>query len=228
MSGSDTTCWTLIQDAAVGDAAARAEFAERYGAVIKSYLAARWRTWPALLENLEDAVQEVFIHCFRPGGTLERADPVRPGGFRPYLYGVVRVVALRMETANKRARRGQSDEPVDMGQVPLDETTLSRVFIRSWAKAMLRQAAHHQRQRAELLGEEAQRRVELLRLRFQESLPIREIAQRWQTDADRLHREYAKARKEFKESLKEVVAYHHPGSPAEVERECEELRAYIQ
>ena len=38
--------------------------------------------------------------------------------------------------------------------------------------------------------------------------------------AARLHHAYALARQEFKTALLEVVAFHSPGSPAEVEREA--------
>jgi RNA polymerase sigma-70 factor (ECF subfamily) len=38
-----------------------------------------------------------------------------------------------------------------------------------------------------------------------------------------LHHEYAKARQEFKAALLVVVAFHHPGAPAEVERDCTHL-----
>jgi hypothetical protein len=73
------------------------------------------------------------------------------------------------------------------------------------------------------MSEEAARgRVELLRLRFQDSLPIREIAQRWSMDAAALHYEYARARQEFKAALMEVAAFHHPGA-ADIEQACADL-----
>jgi RNA polymerase sigma-70 factor (ECF subfamily) len=67
------------------------------------------------------------------------------------------------------------------------------------------------------------RRVELLRLRFEENLPIRTIAERWGVDAARLHHAYAMARQEFKAALLEVVAFHHAGSPVELEQEAASL-----
>ena len=85
-----------------------------------------------------------------------------------------------------------------------------------------------QESRAADLGEEARRRVELLRLRFQEDLPIRDIAQRWQTEAAVLHHEYAKAREEFRSALIEVVSFHHPGSRKDAERECVELLTLLE
>jgi RNA polymerase sigma-70 factor (ECF subfamily) len=63
-------------------------------------------------------------------------------------------------------------------------------------------------------GPEASQRVQLLRLRFHDGLPIRDIAERWGVNASKLHHEYATARNEFRAALREVVAFHHPGAPA--------------
>ena len=82
------------------------------------------------------------------------------------------------------------------------------------------EAARLQKSRAAKGGAEAVRRIELLQLRFEENLPIREIAQRWGIEATRLHHEYAIARQEFRATLLEVIAFHHPGSPAELEMEA--------
>lgn len=56
-------------------------------------------------------------------------------------------------------------------------------------------------------GERAVRRVELLRLRFQEGMPIRDIAAKWNEDAAKLHHEFAIARDEFRIALRKVVAF---------------------
>ena len=66
-------------------------------------------------------------------------------------------------------------------------------------------------------------RVELLRLRFEENLPIRAIAELWATDAAKLHHAYALARQEFKAALLEVVTFHQPGTPVELEDEAASL-----
>ena len=87
----------------------------------------------------------------------------------------------------------------------------------------MREAAARQAERADALGPEARRRVELLRLRFQEGLPIREVARLWGDDPAALHREYARARQEFKAALLDVMASYHPDSPAQAERECADL-----
>jgi RNA polymerase sigma-70 factor (ECF subfamily) len=222
----ESTCWTAIRAAAAGQPAQRDEFARLYGPVIRAYLGSRWASSPARAE-LDDAVQEVFVECFKQGGVLDRAETGRPGGFRAFLYAVVRNVALRFETGRGQAKEQQPPSDLDVNQIAADEESLSRDFDRAWARALLREAAQVQEQRAQKAGEAALRRVELLRLRFHEGLPIRDIADRWQVDAALLHHEYAKARQEFRAALLEVVGFHQPGSPAEVEQQCAELLAVL-
>ncbi len=217
---TDSTCWTVLRHAASGDGAARAEFAARYEPLARAYLGARWRGSP-LAAEVDDAVQEVFVECLRHNGVLQKADPGRPGGFRAFLYGLIRNVALRIEQS--RRRRSGREQPIPPDDLEAGEESLSRVFDRSWAVAVMRQAAERQETLASGRDEAARRRVELLRLRFHEGLPIREIADLWGRDPAELHHEYAKARREFKDALLEVVASYHPGSPAEAERECAEL-----
>jgi RNA polymerase sigma-70 factor (ECF subfamily) len=191
MSTQESTCWTVIAAAAAGCAAQRAAFVQRYQPVIRAYLAARWRNTP-YLQDLDDAVQEVFVACFQRDGLLARAQSDRPGGFRAFLYGVVRNVARRLEA--RRSRDRQATGGVDLNQVPADDGSQARLFDRAWARALLREAAPRQEDRARRTGAAALRRIELLRLRFHEGLPIRAIAARWQSDAATLHHEYAKAR----------------------------------
>ncbi len=77
----NSTCWFLIHGAAAGRKEDRDTFGQRYEPVIRAYLGARWRGTPRI-EELDDAVQEVFVECFREGGVLDRVDSGRPGGFR--------------------------------------------------------------------------------------------------------------------------------------------------
>jgi RNA polymerase sigma-70 factor (ECF subfamily) len=217
---SDQTCWTVIRGAAAGERRDREEFVRRYASVIRAYLCARWRGSP-LLRELDDTMQEVFLDCFREGGALTRVEARRDGGFRAFLFGVVRNVARRSE--HGRARSGR---PLDGAPEPLSaEPSLSDVFDQAWARALVRQAALRQAALAREAGPDAVRRVDLLRLRFEEGLPIVEIARRWERDPARLHREYAKARGEFREALYDVVREHHQTTPAEVEAECTRLLA---
>jgi len=89
MTHSESTCWTVVRAAAAGSPADRDELARRYLAVVRAYLAARWRG-SDLRRDLEDAVQEVFIECFRAGGAVEAAGAGRVPHFRAFLYGVAR------------------------------------------------------------------------------------------------------------------------------------------
>jgi RNA polymerase sigma-70 factor (ECF subfamily) len=215
MPTSESTCWTVIRAAAAGSAADREELARRYVGVIRAYLSARWRG-SHLRRDLDDAVQEVFVECFRQGGALEAAGDGRVPSFRAFLYGVVRNVARRFES-----RPGPAASPLP--EIEADEPSLSRLFERTWAQSIMTEAAQMQRRWAEERGPEAVQRVELLRLRFEETLPIRTIAERWGVAAAGLHHAYALARKEFKSALLAVVAFHLPGSPAEVEQEAASL-----
>jgi hypothetical protein len=212
---SESTCWTMIRAAAAGDPAEREELARRYLGIVRSYLAARWRG-TALREELDDATQAVFVECFRQGGVLDAAGSGRVPGFRAFLYGVIRNVSRRFESRPVRAA-----DPLP--EIATDDASQSRLFDRTWAQAIMAEAGRLQRDRAEERGAEAVQRVELLRLRFEENLPIREIALRWATDPAIVHKSYALARKEFRSALLEVVAFHHPGSALELEEEAASL-----
>jgi DNA-directed RNA polymerase specialized sigma24 family protein len=216
-----------LRDAAAGGDVPRAEFVSRYAPVVRSYLGARWRN-STLIQDLDDTMQDVFVECLREGGLLERARADRPGGFRAFLYGAVRKVALRVEVKWSRRTAREPADVLDLDSVPGREETLSRVFDRAWAKSVMREAAQRQSVLAAQRGQAAIYRVELLRLRFHEAMPIREIARLWDVDAASLHHEYARAREEFRSALQEVVSFHHPGPPGEVDRECEHLLSLFE
>lgn len=221
-SGSDSTCWMLIAGAAAGRTQDREEFARRYAPVARAYLAHRWKG-ACLISELDDAVQNVFLECFRKDGVLDRTSQDRPRSFRALLYGVIRNVALRCERRAGQQRR-ERPSALDPELLPNDDATLSQVFDRAWATSVFRQAGLLQTERAREAGEKALRRVELLSLRTREGLPIREIARRWKMDAATVHKEYARARREFKAALTDTVTFHNPGaSPAEIETKCTEL-----
>jgi RNA polymerase sigma-70 factor (ECF subfamily) len=200
MTTPDATCWTLIRDAAEGDAAARERFARVYRPVAVAALAGRWKASPRF-HWIEDATQDVFVECFKSGGVLESANRDQ-GGFRSFFLAVVRNVARRHEEKHRVAVPWPSD-PV------ASDTSLSVAFDRAWAKSLLQEAARLQAEIA--TGDErATQRVNLLRLRFQEGLAIREIAVKWRQDPAWLHHEYAAARDEFRLALRRVVAFHWP------------------
>lgn len=222
MGQHETTCWTIIRDASNGSADSRDMFARRYRSAIEAYLRARWGG-RVLLNEIDDAVQEVFVECFRDGGALSGVEQDRPGGFRAFLYGVCRNVALRTESRVARKREQAGLTVMQSTGADATEEHLSQVFDREWARSIMRQAAVRQSELAESVGPEAVRRVELLRLRFQEGKPIREIAADWSDDPEHLHREYAKARKEFKSALFDVILFHRPGSAEHARQECARL-----
>lgn len=227
MDGSQETSWTLIEAAASGDAAARSRFTSRYLPVARAYLGARWSGQPHLAAELDDAVQEVFLDCFREGGALERADPGKGRGFRAFFYGILANVALRFED-----RRGgqwrRAEGSFHPERIAVDDPSLSKVFDREWARAVMREAAELQTRRARETSPEALRRVELLHLRFHEDLPIRAIAKLWKADPARLHHDYALARKEFLDALKEVIGLQERCPPDRLSEECNRLLEILE
>ena len=208
----------MIRSAANGSRDAQAEFVRRYGPVIRAYLGARWRQTP-LFDLVDDAAQQVFLDCFKSNGALHRADPDR--GFRGFLYGVVRNVARAIERKQARSRERQTTSSLDLEAIAAKEESCATLFEREWARTLLRDAAQLQLERAREKGPEAVRRHRLLGLRYGENLPIREIAKRWGMQAEVLHREYPKARDEFKLALMDVV--RDLQGPEAVEAECADL-----
>lgn len=217
----------MIDAAAAGSAAAREDFTKRYYGLAQAYFVARWKG-SSFFEFVDDAVHEMFVRCFCEHGALERADRSRESGFRPYFFGMARNVARKLEESYVTARATSVSGSGILESVVSDETSLSVVCDQSWAKFIMQQAAERQLERAHELGESALRRVELLKLRFHEGLPIRDIAKRWNVEAAGLHREASKAKDEFKSALKEVISFHHPDSPGDVARECARLLSLFQ
>jgi RNA polymerase sigma factor (sigma-70 family) len=210
--GSRETSWTLIHRAQGGDAAARDEFASRYAPAVRAYFSARWHA-PPLVNEVDDAVQEVFLDCLRDDGALGRCEPGRP--FRPFLYGVARTIALRFEQ-----RRGPPD-PLGDRELEARETRLSVAFDRTFAVQVMREATELQRSRALVDGGVRLRRVELLEMRFRGNLSIAEIAAAWKEEPSRVHHLYADAREDFRDALREIVAGRSGVASADLERECE-------
>lgn len=217
----EAATWSLIARAAAGHPAARDAFGRIYLPVVRRLLDARWHSTP-LSAEVDDAVQEVFVEYLRAGGVLARAESGR-GELGGLLFGVTRNVALRFE---ERAGRRTGREVLSgsaLAAIEAREPRLSALFDREWARALVRMAGERMRAEAELAGVEACRRVELLHLRFSEGLPLRDIAARWEEDPDAIHRAYAKARAEFRDCLRLVVAEQATASPADLEDEVRRL-----
>src|SRR5262249_14423061 len=146
-----------------------------------------------------------------------------PGGFEALLKGAVRNVALRCERARaRRLKRGGTGD-LEPELVVADETSLWRVFDRAFARRLMQEAGDRQLTLAREKGEAALRRVELLRLRFQDDLPIRDIAKQLGIEPDFAHHEFAQARKEFHRALRDVVLVYDPSARSRIDRECRQL-----
>ncbi|MCB9882094.1 MAG: sigma-70 family RNA polymerase sigma factor [Planctomycetes bacterium] len=221
-TADDETCWTLIRGAAAKRDSDREAFVTRYQPVVRAYLAARWSNSP-LSSEIDDVVQAVFLTCLRDGGVLETANSQHPSGFRALLYGVSRNVARQAERTRDRRVRRIAEDSFDPDQTPIDEPTLSKSFDRAYAAAVMRDARDLMTRRALAGTDWERRRVELLRLRFDADLPIRDIARQWGIDAARLHREYERARNEFRRALADVVTRAEGVSNRRLEEECNRL-----
>lgn len=225
---SKATCWTLIRSASAGNKAHREAFASRYLDIVRMYLQNRWRG-TGMIAELDDAIQEVFIELFREGGVLDAVNDSRPDSFRCFLYGVSRNVARRREKDVARRRRRCPPVALDPERLEGNEASMSRVFDRAWAQSIFRQAGERQKEQAYKADERARKRIRILELRHQSNMPIREIAVLWGQDASAIHKEYAKARVEFRSALLEVLSFHYPGlSDAELDEKSRLMIELLQ
>lgn len=204
-----STNWTVVELAGRGDRDARETFARVYLPIVRSYVRSRWQATP-WRSQIDDAAQQVFVECLKSDGALSRISRDDPWGFRNYLFGLTRNVARTIERSRKQEFNGQPDEiSAD------DDSGLQRSFDRAFVEALLAEAlALHQRM-AEDGDQAALRRFELLRLRFWNAQPIRDIAAKWGVDAAQLHHDYARARNEFRDALR-IVLQDHCGRHATV------------
>ena len=105
---------------------------------------------------------------------------------------------------------------------------MSNAFDRAWAVSVIREALELYQVGATATGGDCLRRFELLRLRFHDGIPIRDIAKKWGEPAKRVHWAYARARHEFKTALTEGLGLHLSCSPEELEEECNRLREHLR
>lgn len=214
-----STDWEMIQGAAKGSPRHREAFARHYYPLVRSYIAARWRG-TRMISDIDDACQEIFAECFRSNGPLLRIDRKRAGGFRPFLCGIARNIARRIELRSCRA----SCLALQAGEsLPSEDPCVSEAMDRSWALRIIQRAEARHRELARKAGGDALQRVELLRLRFHRDMPIRDIARLWNANPVILHRAYKVARQEFFKALQEVLSVQRNQPRHGIERSCREL-----
>ena len=115
-------------------------------------------------------------------------------------------------------RQRNKEHSFPSGVEPASEEELSAAFDRAWALSVVQAAL-------ERVADPKQ--VELLRLRFHEDLPIREIAKRWGEESEKVHRAYAKARQAYENALVDVVVFHQNGSREKALAEARRLLALL-
>ena len=222
VDSAELTSWSVILRAAAGEAPDRETFSRRYGPVIRAYLAARWRLSQEH-DAVADATSEVFVECFKRDGALSRVDRNRPGGFRAFLYGVVRNVALMAERKLARSRDLPGSGAPELDDLAAADASLSAVFDRALAETIVQEARVLMNARAQR-SDAARRRFEVMALRFERGMPPRDIAQSTDLPVTRVYELLKEARRDFRTALLEVLAAYHPGSTeAELERHGMEL-----
>lgn len=82
----------MLRAASAGDTNAKSTFARSYTAPIRAYLGHRWRDTP-FADSIDNAVQDVFVACMKPGGVLDHANQ-ELGDFRALLETAAGASAL--------------------------------------------------------------------------------------------------------------------------------------
>lgn len=122
-----------------------------------------------------------------------REDRKRVGGFRALLCGISRNVAQRVEQ-RQYAHACKHKTQNSMKFTPA-KMSLSRAIDRAaWTVQLLKAAGVRHPELAAAEGPEAVRRVEMLRQRFRDEKPVREIAMLRQLGPEHLLRKYKKPR----------------------------------
>ncbi len=208
MSLSPPALRQLILSAAQGDPESRVLMVSEFEPILSRFFRARWQHTPGLRQDVQEAVQELFVELFRDQGPLQNFDPQRPEGFIPFLLGVARNVGRRIET--QRSRRCRFVRPDSWDRVPGRELECAAELDYRLVYELIQQAWDLHWERAHASGDEAVRRAHILHLRIQHDISIREIAVLWDTDATHLHRQYARARREFRRVVLDLAREQMP------------------
>ncbi|PIE24642.1 MAG: hypothetical protein CSA62_02085 [Planctomycetota bacterium] len=224
MDSPKQTSWTMIDGAAKGQAEAREQVALLYAPLVRRYLAARWRL-PQDHEQVNEGCQDAMLQLFKPGGALENVNAHQGGGFRGYLYGLVRNVALMIERSSRRHSERQPNADFELDKIEVDEATLSQVFDRGWARMIAQRARSRMAAKLQDKKPEVYRSLELC---YSEGLAPRQIAKELGKSAGIAYELLRSARKEYRRALLDTVAEFYPGKThAEIEATCRELTQFL-
>lgn len=193
--------WQLVEAAATGDLGAQAAFSRQFEPLVHRWLWFRWRHTP-FKSLIEDAAQDVFVECFRPGGALQHVDRTRCShGVEAYLRGLVQNVALRVERIEARHFHHRRRAVVQAGTLPRlgSAEQLDRDLMQQRVDAAL----------ALLDSEDVRTKSghslrELLRLHFEGGQPVRAIAQLWDEKVEHVHELRRRACSRFRACLLRV------------------------
>lgn len=220
MTRFDSTSWSLVLGAAAAVPRDREEFGRRYGPLVRSWFAARWRV-AAEHERVADASQEVFLRMFSPDGPLTRVERDRDGGFRAYLRGVLRNVATELERHERRRQTSSLDSSIEPPSAA--DPTPSDAFDRVWAE-MVTDAAWDLMRRKAGGDRWAHWRLEVLALRYGDDRSCQDIATQLGLETAQVYRLLAAGREQFRRALMTVLSAHHPDLlPDDLERKCREV-----
>lgn len=199
----DLRSWQEALAAARGDAAARAVFWLHHVRRIHAWLWLRWRHG-TLRSSIDDATQEVYLECFRPGGAFAHFDPARAHhGVLPFLHAVVRNVAQRFERSRRRERAHQIDYAVEhttFADAPLTTSGDATIDRERLAAAL----DHLDDGDPEPGGPHSLRTF--VRLHFEEGRPVREIARAWQAPPTLVHELRRRACRRLRACLRRIGA----------------------
>ena len=221
MTVDQLSSWALVGLIGENVPDAAREFAFRYDRFVRRVLTKRW-LGTIYRTHFDDAVQDVFVECFKPGGVLAKADSSRGGAFRSLLFRVTCNVAARYERNHNRDLRLISKELTDThGEDSGAFLQITREEVAEVVSEALRRMSQH-------TAVEVRERAQLLIQHSCDGQKIIHLAGGDTETAERLHRQHSKAKREFQTFLSEVIQSHYRAPPEDVETILKELLGSLE
>ena len=211
---SRMTSWVLVGLAGTDEDLAQREFALRYEKFVRRILAKRW-LGTVFRTYFDDAIQEVFVECFKPNGVIEKANAQNGNSFRTYLFQVASHVAARFERTHQRQQSIASTNDDHLDDLSSQAMSAYDLVTREEVADLVREALHRMTHH---YNPEVRKRGQLLDRHTCQGEKIIAIADGNPDLAEQLHRDHTKAKREWKSFLVEVVQseYRVPGNEAQV------------